>query len=120
MEILLLFVTFVAYLVFSYIGIWTAAKLTEKKKLAVQKQLTLFVVSIGAMAAAFFRHVLFYPARSDRPVFGDVLWRADDHRFVCQEKCTVCLHLYGRCGRTHQYRIVFGDSITVIKMIMLS
>ena len=61
MEILLLFVTFVAYLVFSYIGIWTAAKLTEKKKLAVQKQLTLFVVSIGAMAAAFFVTFFFIP-----------------------------------------------------------
>jgi len=61
MEILLLFVTFIAYLTFSYVGIWSAAKLTDKKKLPVQKQLTLFIASIGAMAAAFFFTFFFLP-----------------------------------------------------------
>lgn len=61
MEILLLFATLIAYNVFSYMGIVAAAQLTMKKKLAIQKQLILFVIGIAAMAAALFTAFLFVP-----------------------------------------------------------
>lgn len=61
MEIMLFFATLIAYNVFSYIGILAAAQLTMKKKLATQKQLILFVISIAAMAGALFMAFLFVP-----------------------------------------------------------
>lgn len=61
MEIVLLFSSLIANLLFSYIGLWAASKLSDSKKRQSPKLLVLYLFSIGAMVAAFVATFFYIP-----------------------------------------------------------